>query len=377
MLHPAHPQHPSPKLRSVLLLSLVSIVFTLFVVETVVYFVPDLIPPIVRSSYFQPTPEDYSPGTILNSKVGYTYAPDLVDFEVPFEDTYYSISTVSLGYDQVGFRDNGMEGEPFAVVIGDSFTSCVGVEMEACWVERLEDKTSRDFANLGVVGHGSHLEQRVLAEYGLPLQPKVILWTFFANDLIQAWRFDQFGQGAVATGRFWENPVKRWLAEHSAIYLVGSYIWYERYFFYHLNSDNPTVAADPTLAWWLAYGDLSVPEVSAGLDLTQQVILKASQQSQAQLDDAKFVVVIIPFREQIHYLDSEFQTVLDGPNEAIRKFCQENGLSVIDLTSALRESGKSESAPLYFDQDSHLNQRGNEIVADHLKRELEVILVED
>jgi len=68
-------------------------------------------------------------------------------------DYIYRIKTVSLGDGKVGFRDDGLQGEPFAVGLGDSFTFAVGVDMCDGWVELLEKYSKKDFLNLSGSGH--------------------------------------------------------------------------------------------------------------------------------------------------------------------------------------------------------------------------------
>ncbi len=347
---------------SVAIMVVASVIVGLLLIELVIYLKPDLIPPVIRTEYFMSDAESFPYGTIPDDKVGYKFAPNISDMIVPFGDKSYTISTVSLGTDDTGFRDDGINGEPYAIVLGDSVTVCVGVNQAECWVELLEQKTGRDFANLGVSGYGPDLQFRMLQHYGFSLRPRLVVWVFFANDMIQGWRFSRFGQGAIAEGEFWKNPIRKWLAKNSAIYLTLSYFWYERNFFRYLYSQNSSIAGDSTLAWWLAYSDLTVPEVAEGFERTKGLILEADRQTDAELD---FIVVIIPFREQILYTGSEFQPVFDAPGEQLLKFCRQNNIPVIDVTARVRERVGNEADEIFF-EDSHLTERGNELVAEIL-----------
>ncbi|MFB0537184.1 MAG: SGNH/GDSL hydrolase family protein [Anaerolineae bacterium] len=354
-----------------------SILFTLLIVEVSIRFIPGFFPDVI-SLYFRD--EEYQRwGLRPDENLGYVYAPDLVDYPVPINDTMvytYSVSTVSLGYDNVGFRDDGIDGEVDAIVLGDSFAICMGVEMQECWVEILEKETGRDFANLGVLDYSPQQELHMLKRYGLPLKPKLVLWTFFPNDANDAWRFEEFGKGAVE-GKFWNNPIRAWLAQNSVIYTTLSFFRYNRYLFYnHAKADGETIPRDTDLIWWLTHTDLTNPSIAEGFDITQRAILEANEQIQAQLDDAKLVVVIIPFREQMKYTNSALQPQLDGLSNALVDFCQKNGIPVVDLTPAMREKMKGERDGLYYQRDLHLNARGNEIVAELLNKNLPAVLCE-
>lgn len=212
----------------------------------------------------------------------------------------------------------------------------------------------------------------MLARYGLPLQPKLVLWVFFPNDLNDAWRFDQFGSGAAQEGRFWQNPVKGWLARNSVVYNIGAFFWYNRALFSNLaQAGESNVPRDSNLVWWLTYTDLSVPEVANGFALTQQEVLKARQETLAQNSAAQFVVIIFPYREQV-YAPSALQPRLDQLNLALADFCRQQSLTCVDLTSALREKAGQEAEPIYYRKDIHLNRRGNEIAAELLVETLQV-----
>jgi hypothetical protein len=357
----------SPQAIAVLILA--GLLLPLLAIEAIAYLAPSLIPQEIKSA-FQTEQDQPLKGLKPDETLGYLYTPDLVDFQVPFDDdttpNTYPVSTVSLGYNEAGFRDDGLAGETFAVVIGDSYASCASIEMKACWVELLERETGHDFANLGVVGYSPQQERRMLARYGLPLQPKLVLWVFFPNDLNDAWRFDQFGSGAAREGRFWQNPVTTWLARNSVVYNIGAFFWYNRALFFNLTqTDESNAPRDSNLVWWLTYTDLSIPEVADGFALTQREILAARQETLAQNSATKFVVIIFPYREQV-YAPAALQPQLDQLNLALADFCRQQSLTCVDLTPALREKAKQATEPIYYRKDIHLNRRGNEIAAELL-----------
>jgi hypothetical protein len=359
-------------LGSIIILILLGVIFPLLLIEVVAYVAPTLIPLEISSSIFQT--DLLSKVLVPDKELGYKYARNLVDYPVAFEDDQYTytISTVSFDYKDIGFRDDGLNGEPFAIVVGDSFANCSRVEMDACWVELLEKNLGKDFANMGVLGYGPQQEFRMLTKYGLPLKPKLILWVFFANDLKDAWRFEQFGSVAVRESEFWQNPVRAWLAENSVVYATLSFFWHNRHFFYNLARTDDTIPDDSNLIWWLANTDLSITEVARGFDITQNTILDASRQPYSQRSDVKFVVVIIPFREQV-YTSTTLRPRFDDLNNTLVSFLRQNEISVIDLTTALREKAGTEPDLIYFSDDMHLNARGNKIVAELLEQELEMI----
>ncbi len=347
--------------------------FPIVLIESAARVVPGLIPTEIQT-VFQNEEDQLLKGLVPDDDLGYKYAPGLVDFLVPFEgdegSQSYAVTTTSLGYADSGFRDDGLEGDAYAVVIGDSYANCASVALDECWVELLEKGVGRDFANLGVVGYSPQQELRMLTKYGLPLKPELVVWAFFPNDVNDAWRFDQFGRGAATEGKFWQQPLRAWLAQNSVVYATLSFFWYNRYLFYNLwQADDRLIPRDSNLIWWLTYTDLTVPEVAEGFALTTAAIGQAYQQVQAMAERARFVVVIIPFREQL-YADPALQPQLDRLNEALVEYGRQHGIPVLDLTPALRQAAEAEPAPLYFRRDIHLTRRGNELVAELLRQNL-------
>jgi hypothetical protein len=368
---PRSEQQRKAPLWSTLMMILAGVLVPVIIIELVAALVPGIVPSEINS-VFQNEEDQPLKGLAPDPDLGYTYAPDLAAHPVPFEADQawatYSISTVSLGYNGVGFRDDGLQAGSFGVVVGDSYASCASVELEECWVELLEQQTGQDFANLGVVGYGPQQEQRLLARYGLPLEPQLVIWTFFANDLNDAWRFEQFGTGAAREGKFWQNPLKAWLARHSALYTIGAFFWYNRYLFSNMaRADGEVVPRESNTVWWLTYTDLSIPEVARGFTLTQEALLAARDQTRRS--GAEFVVLILPFREQV-YADPVLKPRFDRLNQALVEFCRQNEIEVIDLTAALRAEAASEPALIFYSKDIHFNARGNELVAELVRRQL-------
>jgi hypothetical protein len=367
----ANQTKPKATPKSILVLVLVSLTFAIFILEIATQLLPALIPPIIGFYFGDENLEEW--GLTGDQELGLKYAPNLVEFPTPFNNdmgqrSSYPVSTTSFSYNGIGFRDDGIDGEPFAVVVGDSFASCAGVKMESCWVELLELETEKDFANLGVITYGPQQTQRMLTTYGLPLNPKLVIWVLFANDPDDAWRFDHFGKVEAREAKVWQNPIQNWLMKNSRTYLVLAFFWYNRHFFYNLATETARdMSVESNLVWWETVTDLTNPDTQESIRLAQQSILEAKQQ--AELQGAAFVLVIFPTREQIYYANPVFQAQLDAFSQTFVEFGRQHGLSVINLTPGFRN--KIDQEPfIYFKYDIHLNERGNEIAAELLKEHL-------
>jgi lysophospholipase L1-like esterase len=72
----------------------------------------------------------------------------------------------------------------------------------------------------------------------------------------------------------------------------------------------------------------------------------------------------MPSREQIRYADTSFQAALDLPNQTLLRFCEEEALTCLDVTPGLRTTARRQPQPLYFAHDLHLNEWGNQVLAE-------------
>ena len=150
--------------------------------------------------------------------------------------------------------------------------------------------------------------------------------------------------------------------------MISVFFWYNRRFFYNLAiRDGEKLPLQSNLVWWQTVTDPTNPDALEGLELTKNSILKA--RDQAQLNDAKFVLIIIPTREQLYFKDTILQSQLDALTQKMVAFGQQHNIPVIDLTPELRNRIDHEPF-LYFRHDLHLNPRGNEIVAEYLQQHL-------
>jgi hypothetical protein len=78
---------------------------------------------------------------------------------------------------QQAFVDRYVDG----VAVGDSFTFCF-VDEDACWVQQFGVLANRNIINLGITSTGSVSHLRVLENFGMPLQPRLVIWQWFGND---------------------------------------------------------------------------------------------------------------------------------------------------------------------------------------------------
>jgi hypothetical protein len=299
-------------------------------------------------------------------------------------DYNYRVQTNSLGFDDIGFRDDGIDDQSFAIALGDSFTWGDGVDNDKIWVERLETETSLDVANLGMSGYGSLQELRLFQTYGLPLKPKLILWTFFPNDLYDdghfVWR-EETGRLArrekSPSEPSWSESLDTTLRGFSVTYnwvispfseLDDEEEW-ERLFYTDRTLDLTFVMRP----YWEKRLDPSNERVALGKELIPQVLSEV--QATATRNDATLVVVLFPFKEQVYWpivstlVDNPDSYDVNWPTDWVGTWCEEQDILYLDLAPIFREHA-IQGEQLYFRYDAHWNERGHALVEQAIQQYL-------
>ncbi|MCC6904975.1 MAG: hypothetical protein IT326_03970 [Anaerolineae bacterium] len=298
----------------------------------------------------------------------------------------FTVDTSGLTFDEVGFRDEGIEGDPFAVAIGDSFVMGWGVEADETWVELLEQETGRDFANLGVLGSSSIKELGVLERYGLSLQPRLILYGVYANDPAD----DAWVQAKLAQGMTAEELLVQQVTGNSPLYRVrqffshNSYLYrFLGYLYYSTRTEEAAQCAYEQgdirytfdIGGWgktLAFDD---PALEQGLESVVSNIREAQQASSEA--GAELVVVVFPAKEQLYpdYLAgpcdaAELAARFEHFNRTIMDLCQQENLHCLDLGSSMLAQGLP-ADPIYFNVDAHWTPAGNRFAAGIIREYLD------
>lgn len=284
---------------------------------------------------------------------------------------------------KVGFRVPDTSWEPSwpvdAVVVGDSFTFCY-VEYSDCWVDLLATQHNLSVVNLGLVATGSISHQNVLNTFGLPHQPKVVIWQWYGNDFNDDYGFTTlYGEGAIERKGEDTVPPGR-LRQHSA---VASIIFALRQA--QQGSTQYAQFADPyavsidseTFRFGRPYMQeafsLESKKNKEGLALT----LQALSETKARLNDEEIelIILLIPSKEEVYAdwttedLSDETITELSAGRLEMLNFCQSNDLNCIDVTQSLVDQAQTGEL-VYHAQDTHLNIAGNQLLADFIAQAL-------
>ncbi len=310
-----------------------------------------------------------------------------VDNELHFPDPRvgFHISTKNWldPNSQVGFRVPDLSWEPQwpvdGVVVGDSFTFCY-TEYEDCWVRQLETDHGLSMVNLGLVATGSLSKRNVLNTFGLPYQPRFVIWQWYGNDfnddygVIRDEAQREAPVTAVAEPAAQSSSFTKWLNQKAAVYHMIATVsgrWSE-------NKDLETYTRFQNQYYVTAEGSpigFGQPYILAAFDLTQEKTQLGQAQTEETLQTTKerlaaegipWVIVLIPSKEEVYgrwtapQLGPTLEQMAQGRHETLA-FCTAEQLHCLDTTAVLQQAAERGEQVFYTD-DTHLTPRGNEIL---------------
>lgn len=338
----------------------------------------------------QPYAETWTQAWQENRDHYYTLKPNINDAlqygspTVSFRLTTHKLWDDGLPPDQgIGFRNPPVDYAVDGVVVGDSFGFCFN-EIADCWVTLLAQNTGLNWVNLSQPVTGSISHAKMLADFGAPLEPPLVLWQFFGNDFnddygLLSWRGDiEPMSDDEDTASDSPATLDAWLTRNSVTYalleLIATGRWSgmpdtERVF--QPNYQAAVNAQGDVLQFGKLYErralDMSRPANQFGLEQTRAAL----EQSQALVETwgGRMVVVIIPTREEVYEtLTAPLmgEAALDKHRSArlaMLDLCESLALTCIDPTTQFQALAQ-QGTMLYYSDDMHLNAAGNRALAD-------------
>lgn len=302
----------------------------------------------------------------------------------------WRLTTVDLGFSDIGFRSDA-EGPPWdAVVVGDSFGYCMAVNYSDCWVSLLSRRLNKRFANLSVVGTGSVSHLRYLEDYGWSLEPSIVIWQFYTNDFdddynhivkrMQGCPRPTRSFNPQATGSSMSNdsslsrPLKTWLSHTFITYNLMAYFVKSVARNDATKSDN--IASQQTQ---LSSGVRFLPHIDRhdlgdegrrqGRELTFAAIKEANRRTLEI--GARFVIVGVPRNIDVYHqaLPSEQLRASAATSIAmmteLKEFTALNDIEYVDLLEPLRAAA-NDGESVYLPYDIHWSVAGNRVVAERV-----------
>lgn len=290
----------------------------------------------------------------------------------------YRFRTVPIpGYEEYGMRDDGWNpsARRTIAVLGDSYTFGATVAGEDIWCEQIESRNPGvDMLNIAM---GSGVAKAV-AEYTvlkdrLPLHDAVVYEMYLGNEFLDNDVFAEamkhvdeeiavhassyrrarilssskllFAAARVASRIKWailgaRNRPTEYVAEEDGY-------WDERFGNFLLKPKNPILLryAEPV------YTD---NRITHGIEETEKNLVHLKE----LVGSRKFVVLLFPFKEMIHFDAIRHQMPdldITRPSRIVLDLCRKHGITCMDLTAGLLAHRNER---LNWDYDHHLNKVG-------------------
>lgn len=337
----------------------------------------------------QPYSESWTPAWQRSSDHFYALRPGLED------DLQYGSATVSFHVSTIelwegggiGFRTDPVDFAPDAVVVGDSFGFCF-TERVDCWVDQLSAATGKRLVNLSQPVTGTTSHERILRDFGAPLEPPLVLWQFFGNDFNDDYGLavsrDEVADVAAEaeTEAASDSGLGDWLRHNSATYAVIETLFTGLYLgtpeSEALYIKPLSVTYGPNNEYLLQFGgayeqsalDMSLEQNQIGFGLSRQ----AFEDAQALVADwgGEIAVIIMPTREEVYahltapIMGQDAVDRLASARMAMHDLCDTLSLRCYDPIEPFTERALQGEA-LYHSDDMHLNAHGNVVLADLLQ----------
>jgi hypothetical protein len=291
---------------------------------------------------------------------------------------------IDYRYDRHGLRNDVDYDSADIVLLGDSFVEGWKVSADDLISRQLAERLHGTVANLGQSWYGPQQELELLRRFGVPLSPRVCVWTFFeANDLDDLRRYDRatrnweefsrnlrpfkdrsFTRNAVLAARRLVASARLRLTEPDSN--PGGYpsgVFTEangrRSRMYFLDDGRPVSAAD----------DTALAEVGGVLRRARDLCVGSG---------ARLVVVFIPnkFRVYATHVQADSGMPPLGVNDLparVQTIVREEApdAAFLDLTPALQEEAGRGVLTYFPGYDTHWSREGHRAAAAAIARFLE------
>lgn len=369
-------------------LTLFSIIFLIVAIEVLLRILPTAIP----DSFLTFIPPTSKLVSILTPRqqgiVSWYLSPAEVDdprygFRYPFRNVN--------GYDENGFRNRENYADVDIVALGDSFVHGGDMPDGKTWLHLIEDTHNVKILSIGVGGWSAFQEERAYADFGRGRKAQVVILAFYSNDIgeIEAhadWEqsnlvWSEYVQQLTASSK--TTPVKYFVRNYS---FIGNFLYEAGTRSYaRLRSSMDWARVCPTDLDSPSSGNRNVVEVGIlklkgsqpndiallsekpGFQLIVDSIRRIALM--ARDDGSWFLVVYIPFREQVYSplmegLSPDEVRQLDSVATKLSEAFEDAGIEFHDMTEDFRREA-NRCVWLYI-TDGHWNESGHALAAQLL-----------
>jgi len=267
-------------------------------------------------------------------------------------------------YDHNGFRNATDLKSADILLIGDSFVEGLTIPYDQLGSSLLANLQGKVVANLGQSAYGPQQELVILRRYGLPLQPRTVVWMFSeGTDLSDVVYYD----------RVMHSPPNLWQA-----YLQRSFL---HMLLLRLKArPNPpgiiragyfqAASGKPVTIYFQARWNPLTAENLGALDETVQIVSEANRLCAAQ--GARFIFVFVPEKFTVLHSFCRFPPESEcskwAGNDMAARFQKalaavSPDIGYLDLTPALVSASKN-GVLTYYPDDPHWTPEGHRIAAE-------------
>lgn len=340
---------------------------------------------------------------------------------VPGAGSWIQIRANARGYRDRDYAVAKPDGTSRILVLGDSATEALQVELEETFHKRLEALLNEEVAGMrwevpamALSGAGPSVESLVLEHDGFPMRADIVIAAvFLGNDIDDtcvpvppeaprpgartiSYPYYELvgGQPSLVwlpsarlsereRGSFWRHPHRYFYTYYALLTAAKSWAW-SRALLARLHpgalaADAIEVARRNPGNWDHAFLGQSVWDGPEGRcwAITREVLRLMKNRAEAR--GARFLVVLLPRMEQMSepalrdFLGRTPMALpprldLDAPDRQFAEGLEGRGAAAILLGPALRDGEAAE--PAYLEYDAHLSPAGHRIVARRIAQEL-------
>ncbi|MBF0554866.1 MAG: hypothetical protein HQK96_09985 [Nitrospirae bacterium] len=278
---------------------------------------------------------------------------------------------------ELGCYDEPYKGETqYTLIVGDSFTWGF-TPYEDLFPRLIETYTKARVLKCGVMGYGTGQELLKIrkvtraVEQSSDTKPALIITAYFiGNDMVDDLHFFNKTEKNKSNEKIHSSLLRHIRKPNTTFYKH-----FALYRIYEFITDNNKLYR--VIKLWLGiHGEYELPFLSPKdvpmLTKAWQINLDNVRQMKAEADalGAKFVIVLIPTREQVYTFLRPYDINWDYPNEVLTGFFKANRIQYLDLTPIFQKYADQtprdtldSQRDLYWRHDRHLNIKGHKLMA--------------
>ena len=269
----------------------------------------------------------------------------------------------------------GFRNEPSAhkkvidfIVLGDSYGTGDGTTQDKTWASLFEKYSGKTVYNLSMPGspRDEFLNLKIESPMLKMSKQSVVLWAIFSgNDLT-----DGYGDLMPNFQGWWRNlqiSLANFRANSPIKRFYDRSVTYRRF----ANPDKVirSLCHDRQVLFFKPYIDMARmtrDEVVGHVNFQKLATVMSSMKNFSDLNNLSVWVLFLPSKEEIYSFcvhGKDCGTGQSAFGEAVKLLCEQTGLKFFDFTPEIIAIAREDIELLWWRDDTHMNEKGNEAVA--------------